>query len=261
VLHKNKLEIGGAALRYTIFRTWRLPWRQVVILLVVAAAAVGGVNLYQNQQQQGLPATSWAVANKILVIDPGHGGADPGAVGPGGTLEKDLTLAIGQKLAQQFLRAGAVVIMTREDDRDLAAPGEGTRKKRDLDARLDIIQKHGGEIFIGVQANATPGSRWRGAQTFYKKDPENEALAKSIQAELKRVLQNTTREALPLNPPPYILQQLEIPAVMVEVGFLSNPEEERLLNDPVYQDKMAGAIYAGVVNYLTQQDKASSAVN
>lgn len=235
------------------FWTIRLRWTYVVSCLLLAIAIVTIYNQVKVRVTNGtIEAVSWLLANKVVVVDPGHGGYDGGAVGPTGVQEKDVTLAIGKKLAQNLKRAGAVVVLTRDRDVDLVTPGAPRKKRSDLENRLKVVQKSGAQLYINIQANAL-GTRWTGAQTFYNpKLPANKELAVSIQAEIKRIMRNTKREALPIHDP-WILQNVDVPAAMVEVGFLSNAKEEKLLVDPAYQEKVAFAIYCGIVKFLADQ--------
>lgn len=229
--------------------------KHLAAALVVLVAAAGGYFCFRSQQEADMAALSWAVANRVIVVDAGHGGIDPGAVGPGGTLEKDITLAISLRLQRILEQAGAIVVMTRETDTDLGTPGKSlsARKKEDLDRRIAVARERGAEIYLGIQANAF-GTRWTGAQTFYyPRSEESRKLAEAVQAELRRILANTHRQAKALDI--YILRNISVPAVIVEVGFLSNAEEERLLNDPYYQEKVALAIYSGVVKYFADERK------
>jgi len=193
------------------------------------------------------PVMSYAVANKVIVIDPGHGGPDPGAKGQI-SQEKDITLAISQNLARYLSQAGALVIVLRQDDDDLAGNFKGSllqRKRKDLSLRVAKAEDSHADLFISIHTNADPSPRWYGAQTFY--NPKSEAskkLAEAIQGEMKRILGNTKREAKIGSY--YILDKTPMPAVIVEVGFLSNPQEERLLNSSEYQSKVAYAIFSGI---------------
>lgn len=236
-------------------KVWRIRFNYFLLLVILALIILQGYQWAGERiNQQAVATMSWAVASKVVVIDPGHGGYDPGKIGVGGTKEKDLNLAIGKKLARIMGNAGALVVMTREEDKDLVTPGEGSRKKRDLDNRLAIVKDVDAEIYIGIQANSF-GTRWTGAQTFYnEKNEEGRKLAICIQNELKRQLRNTNRNANRISDEDsYLLKNLlHIPAVFVEVGFISNAQEEKLLNDPAYQEKMAFAIYSGVVKYLAE---------
>ncbi|NLO89951.1 MAG: N-acetylmuramoyl-L-alanine amidase CwlD [Clostridia bacterium] len=235
-------------------KAFRLKWRWIFIL----AAVILGFHLVysfaiQAVQQRAVEAMSWAVANKVVVIDPGHGGPDSGGIGPSGVLEKDITLQFAKKLALQFSRAGSAVVLTREDDRDLSTPGKSLseRKREDLSNRVKLAENRKADIFLSIHTNAF-GTRWTGAQTFYhNKSEESKRLAECIQTEIIRIMGNTKRKPLPLDT--YILRNLKVPAVIVEVGFLSNPGEEKLLQDEHYQNKMAYAIYAGVVKYFAEE--------
>lgn len=238
-------------------RVFYCRYRRLALFIGLAATALSLAGWFSAGGVW--PALSWGLAARAVVIDPGHGGVDPGAVGPGGTREKDVTLAVSLRLARLLEAAGARVILTRETDTDLSTPGKSlaARKREDLDNRLELAKDNQAQLYLSIQANAF-GSVWTGAQTFYH--PESAAggrLAKGIQAELRRVMGNTTRQAKALDP--YILrrlQEMDVPAAMVEVGFLSNPGEERLLGDPEYQERLAYAICAGVVRYLAEEEEA-----
>ncbi len=232
---------------------WQIKFKYLISMLLLSLAVVSVYDWAGTRlNEQAIEAMSWALAGKVVVVDPGHGGYDPGKVGVSGTLEKDINLAIALKLARIINTSGATAVLTRDQDVDLVTEGEGTRKKRDLDNRLKIIEDVKADLYIGIQANAL-GTRWTGAQTFYiEKNEEGRKLALSIQSEIRRQLKNTDRRALKIKEETsYILRNLDhLPAALVEVGFLSNREEEKLLNDPDYQQKMAMAIYSGIVKYL-----------
>lgn len=193
-----------------------------------------------------------------IVIDAGHGGEDGGA-SKGDVIEKTVTLAISQQVEKQLKRKGATVIMTRTKDGDVIdehAPSErkGTlreRKKQDIFLRKDIVEKEQPDLFITIHANAIPETKWRGAQVFYHKDghADGEILAKSIQQSIRTNLKNTDREALSIKQI-YLLKKVEVPAALVETGFISNDEERALLVDKGYQKKMASAIVEGIEEYL-----------
>src|SRR5690625_1059155 len=135
-----------------------------------------------------------------VVIDPGHGGVDGGAVGADGTNEKDITLAVSKKIQHYLQHAGATVYLTREEDIDLAdadTKGFSRRKSEDIRKRLQFIDEQEADFFLTIHLNAMPSTVWRGAQTFYyPKFPESEQLAKMIQEEIIAHLQNTSRGVL-----------------------------------------------------------------
>lgn len=192
-----------------------------------------------------------------IVIDPGHGGLDGGA-SSGEVVERDINLSISHELKKRLEKKGAMVVMTREKEGDAIAehaPSDkfGTNRERkfaDLKLRESITIEEDPDLFISVHVNAIPESRWRGAQVFYHAEgaPGGEMLAKSIQSSFKDSLKNTDREALAIKGV-YLLKKVPMPAVLVETGFISNPEERALLTDPAYRGKVADAIVDGIVEY------------
>ncbi|WP_281884108.1 N-acetylmuramoyl-L-alanine amidase CwlD [Paenibacillus sp. YYML68] len=201
--------------------------------------------------------TYWTMplSGKIIALDPGHGGPDGGASSKEGLVEKDVNLAISLHLRDYLQQAGALVVMTRENDRDLADPstkGYSKRKTEDLLNRADFISDQRADMFVSIHLNSIPSAKWTGAQTFYYPNHAgNETLAALIQDEIKRNLQNTDREAKQADKNIYLLKTLQIPSALVEVGFLSNPEEARMLGDTTYQKKVAAAVYQGILRYYS----------
>lgn len=195
------------------------------------------------------------LSGKIIMLDPGHGGPDGGA-GTGQTLEKDIALEISLKVKGYLQQQGALVIMTREKDQDLADPdtrGYSRRKVEDLKERLRMINDSDNDLFVSIHLNAIPSSKWSGAQTFYAPHfKENAKAAKFIQDELRRNLGNTTRKAKSINQV-YILKNAKKPGVLVEAGFLSNPTEKANLKKDSYQEKVAISIYQGINRYFTNE--------
>ncbi|MCF6411818.1 N-acetylmuramoyl-L-alanine amidase CwlD [Pseudalkalibacillus salsuginis] len=212
-------------------------------------------------QQQLLSNDSWStwslpLTGKIIVLDAGHGGVDGGAVGKGDVQEKDIALNISLKLRDYLQQAGALVIMTRETDRDLANDGTKrirNRKTEDLLKRTEIVNSSEADMFISIHLNAIPSSRWYGAQVFYNPAiEENEKLAKLIQDQIRSNLENTTRKAKPISTV-YMVRKAEIPGSLVEVGFLSNPNERELLKSKLYQTKLAASIYQGILRFYANE--------
>lgn len=187
----------------------------------------------------------------VFVVDPGHGGYDPGFFSKG-VAEKEITLQIGLYLRDLLQQSGAIVVMTRVTDRDYATMPAGPLKRRDLSERLRIISEaKGAEALISIHVNSFHLPGHRGAQTFYYAGKEeSKDLAYLIQDELKRVLQNTDR--LIKEGDFYILKHAPCPAVIVETGFLSNPDEAYLLIQPRYQKKVAWAIYLGATRFIRE---------
>ncbi|WP_195576709.1 N-acetylmuramoyl-L-alanine amidase CwlD [Paenibacillus sp. 1001270B_150601_E10] len=201
--------------------------------------------------------TNWTLplAGKVIALDAGHGGPDGGASSKQGVIEKDINLAITLHLRDYLQQAGAVVVMTRETDVDLA--NEGTRgyskrKAEDLKKRVQLIQDKKAELLVSIHMNSIPSNKWSGAQTFYSDNLEqNQSLAYFIQEEIKRNLENTDRVAKPDDRDLYMLKHMNIPSALVEVGFLSHPAESRMLADDEYQIKVAASIYKGILRYVS----------
>jgi len=204
---------------------------------------------------QGREVLTLLVAGKTIVLDPGHGGQDPGATSPYCEAEKDVVLKIALYLKQFLEESGANVILTRDGDYDLAdddRPRGVTRKRSDLEKRQKIVEEANADLLVSIHVNSILSSRWSGAQTFYSAHlEENRLLAAIIQDALKENLGGTKREAKDLDA--YILRTSQVPAVLVEVGFISNPREGRLLGQADYQRKVAYSIYKGISRYFGGQ--------
>lgn len=207
-----------------------------------------------------LPATkTWTywtmpLSGKVIAVDPGHGGPDGGASSKDGVIEKDINLAIALHLRDYLQQAGAVVVMTREVDKDLASPGTkgySKRKTEDLLERVELIKRSNADLLLSIHLNSITSSKWSGAQTFYNPDkPGGDVLAHHIQNELRKNLENTDRVAK-ANESFYPLKAINQPGALVEVGFLSNPQEAQLMASEKYQKKVAAAVYQGVLKYYS----------
>jgi N-acetylmuramoyl-L-alanine amidase len=203
---------------------------------------------------------SWTLGNRVVVIDAGHGGVDPGAVGISKVLEKDVTLAVSKRLQVLVQQSGAKTIMVREDDSDLGtSQGLLKRKREDLAQRLQIAMDSQAEVYISIHANSFPNAKLTGAQTFYHSDsPEGKLLAQSIQQQLNKM--TNSKRTIKSNQDIYVLKKANQAAVTVELGFLSNPEEERLLVTPEYQEKLAIAIFQGLSDYFSKQTEGTKSI-
>lgn len=193
------------------------------------------------------PALQGALTGLTVCLDPGHGGYDGGAYGrDSGTPEKELNLDVAKQLAALLKEAGARVILTREEDIALADAGE-LRKRRDLQARVDAAKE--ADLFISIHMNEYRTRTQSGPQVFYRKGQAgSRLLAGFLQQRLNAAL--TPAKPRSANTGEYyVLENLSIPAVLVECGFLSNPAEEALLLTPEYRRRVAEAILAGVEEY------------
>lgn len=183
-----------------------------------------------------------------VVVDAGHGGWDGGAVGRGGTVERDVNLAIAKFLSAEFKSRGVGVTMTRETRDSLAGPFAKNKKKDDMEKRRIIIEKVKPDLVISIHLNSLPSHpAVRGLQTFYDKTgEESKKYAEVIQTEFNNSHLNINRRAAAGDY--FILECTAYPSVLVECGFLSNPAEEKLLKTPEYQRIVAHLIAKAVVN-------------
>lgn len=185
---------------------------------------------------------------KVIYIDPGHGGIDPGAIYKD-MKESEINLKISKKIASELEAQGAVVYLTRYDDYDLSLPNTINRKRSDLSRRGNIINNSNCDMYISIHLNSETSSSWYGAQVFYDDvNPDNQKIAQIIQDELKNNLR-TTRE-IKLSHDIYLNKRVKRPGVLIEVGFISNPNERYLLKQDDYQQKVASTITAGIKKYL-----------
>lgn len=235
-----------------------LTGRGAVRLAIAAALVAFTVTVFLSRMPSSSTWSYWShpLAGKAIVLDAGHGGVDGGAVSREGIIEKDLNLSIVLYLRDYLQQAGAVVSLTREGDYDLAEPetkGYSRRKTEDLLERAGKVQASNPQLTVSVHMNSIPSPRWSGAQTFYhSRNAEGKRLAADIQEEIRVSLENTNRVPKTRDEV-YLLKSLESPVVLVEVGFLSHPEEARLLADDAYQKKVAAAIYRGILRYVSGQ--------
>ena len=218
------------------------------ILVLVAGIAL-------HNQPKDTRSWSWSIGTKIVVIDAGHGGPDPGAVGKTKILEKDVTLAVAKRVQVFIRQGGGKPVMVRDEDKDLGnTSGLLKRKREDLAQRIQLAADAQADVYLSIHANSFPNEKLVGPQTFYHADSaEGRALALAIQQELNLVADG--KRVAKANKDFFILKKANQAAVTVELGFLSNPAEEQLLNTPEYQQKLAWGIYQGLCNYFAKTDK------
>lgn len=213
-------------------------------IMFIGLCLVFGIGIYFGIESINVISTS--TTNRTVIIDAGHGGEDPGAIGNSGNLEKDINLNISLKLQKFIEQSGGVVLMTRTDDVKM----EGS-KKNDMKLRKKLRDNGNGDIFVSIHLNSFPSAGCSGAQTFYANDEQSKELAEKIQKNMVDLLdENNSRVAKKLTDV-YLLKNVNIPSVIVECGFLSNSNEEKLLADEEYQSKIAMSIYLGINEYFS----------
>ena len=219
----------------------------IIATLVLGSLLVSIPLIRANLQWERPTEVNYSVT---IFLDAGHGGKDGGASSRDGLVERDLVLNITQIVEESLRLQGFNVIMTRCDEHDLASEYATNRKREDLSRRVEILNNSENAIAVSIHANAINNARWYGAQTFYDpKSLENKELATHIMDAMRANIDGLTREQRPISNI-YLLRNSQIPTALVEVGFLSNPTEARLLACVDYQRLMAYAIFEGILSYI-----------
>lgn len=226
--------------------TWKI-WCVTIFLFAVVIMATIAVKEQSVMNQTGKNT------KELIVIDPGHGGFDPGKVGVAQTLEKDINLSIANKLRQVLVNSGYRVRMTREEDLELSDGVTKGKKMSDLKARVDLIHEMSPALTISIHQNSYSAGT-KGAQVFYySKSAESRKFASVLQQTIKDVIGDGNHRIEKANDSYYMLKNVNGIFAIVECGFLSNPEEEQKLNSDDYQQKMAMGIAEGIENFLYNQ--------
>lgn len=195
-----------------------------------------------------LPPTNsnTALKNKIIVVDPGHGGSNPGAVA-NNTKEADNNLSVALKLRDKLVQAGAKVIMTRETDRTVAP--EGSSLSKELEARVSLANSNQADVFVSIHSNSNSDPNIKGAMTFY---PTGKSSALASAVENAMVVQTGAIDKGTSSANFHVLRNTSMPSTLVEMGFVSNKEEAAQLNSDSYRNKLAQGIFTGIVNYFNK---------
>lgn len=203
---------------------------------------------------QDIPASGEGSAD-IIYLDPGHGGEDGGAVSVTGVQEKSINLEISLRLRDLLHFCGKNVRMTREGDCAVYDDGCATiaqKKASDLRNRAAMLREMPGALLLSIHQNQFPEGKYRGAQVFFNEAEGSKALAEAMQTALKGLDPDNHRE-IKRSDGVYLMEHIENTAVLIECGFLSNREEEQALRDESYQKKIACAVSAGVLNYISER--------
>lgn len=183
----------------------------------------------------------------LIIIDPGHGGFDPGAIGMDTQVEEcEINLSISKLLKAELEQRGYRVRMTREEDKALA-----DSKKADMQARRDMIGQSGADLVLSIHQNSNPDRSVNGAMVlYYKESTEGQRIAQAIQAQLNSALKSEKNRDATARTDKYILKSGEMPILIVECGFLSNSREEGILRSEEGRQSLALAIAEGVCQAL-----------
>jgi N-acetylmuramoyl-L-alanine amidase len=215
----------------------------LLLHLVIAVIAVDYWTIYRQERE--ILATG---ANVIL--DPGHGGVDPGALS-GEVKEKDIVLDVVLRMNKYLEEHGYSVVLTRDEDVDLGGELSKGRHRRDLEARVSVINN--GQVAVSIHCNIIKDPDQKGAVVFYQKGSEaGKELAASLLTELNKVQLLNDNRPLPRENL-FLLRTSKIPTVIVELGFLSNQEDRTKLQEPAFRQQLAEALSRGIINYLEQE--------
>ena len=186
----------------------------------------------------------------VVVVDAGHAGK----VGVDGSLEKDINLAVAERLKTYLEQDDVKVIMTRETDTGLYSETDSRKKMADMKKRCEIIEESGADLVVSIHQNSYHEESVSGGQVFYYRDSsKGKALAEILQDRFDYVLGDQNRRLPKANANYYLLLHVKCPIVIVECGFLSNRKEAALLNSGEYQDKLAYTIHMGIIEYLNKK--------
>ncbi len=232
----------------------------IVVMLLCAYLLVFGFIKTYDMPSDSIAVIANADSLPVIVLDAGHGGIDSGCVSVNGAEEKEINLNILLKLREMCRTAGFEVVVTRDTDKsihDTSVTGLGNQKKSDMENRLKIINTYENAVFVSIHQNQFTDPQFYGAQMFYSAESEEGAkLASIMQNSFVTHLQpENKRETKPVGDELYLIHFAKCPSVMVECGFLSNPDEAALLESDEYQSKVAFTIFAGICEYILPSDK------
>lgn len=212
------------------------------------------VFIFSTEINNTVSTVTLPVSGKTIIVDAGHGKPDEGAESSNGTTEAETNLKIALKLQNLLEQSGSTVLLTRSDENaiyDIDAKTLKQKKISDIHNRVKIGNESSADIFVSIHLNKIPQQQYDGWQTFYKSGNSNgQKLAVSIQNNLNEAIQKENKREAKTIDNIYIIKKIEIPTTIVECGFLSNPEEEKLLLQDDYQNKLAWGIYNGIIDYF-----------
>lgn len=191
--------------------------------------------------------TGGGIKDKIITLDPGHGGSDPGAIGASGLKEKQITLEISMRVKELLEKEGAKVYMTRTTDKDVYAPNASDRAE--LQARVNVAEKHNSDLFLSLHINSSVNKSVGGFSSYYYPKTDNDLkIAKTIQDKFAKNFGVDNLGVRQANF--YVVKRCSMPATLLEMCFISNPKEEKLMKSKWFQKKTARLIVEGVKNYF-----------
>ncbi len=227
--------------------------RKVEFILAVLFLA-GLIVVSRNVERYVAPANMEGKKN-LVILDAGHGGADPGKIGVNKAKEKDINLQIALKTKKLLEKENVDVVLTRKDDTTMEKANSTNKKVEDMKARVALINKQAPALVVSIHQNSYQQSDVSGAQVFYySHSEEGKTAAEIMQEALLKVDADNNRKAK-ANDTYYLLKRTEVPTIIVECGFLSNAKEAELLNTDEYQQKIAESICGGILEYIDKEKR------
>lgn len=226
------------------------PWKLIYILTIIGTLVI----VHWGNQAVTVIAENMPLPRRnCIIIDPGHGGIDGGTASSRGKLEKEYNLEISLRLCDLMRFLGYSVRTTRSTDKSIHTEGETIAEKKisDLKNRVQIIEQTENPILISIHQNYFPDSRYHGPQVFYADTTGSAPFAEVMQTKLSQCLNPGGHRQPKKSEGVYLMDKINCPGVLVECGFLSNPQEERILSDPVYQKKLCSVIAGALCHFLT----------
>lgn len=235
------------------------------IAAMACCCAVLAISGIAKNAENSESAMAGADEKQIVIIDPGHGGPDGGGVGVNGIIEKDINLNISKYLGSLLTLNGYEVVYTRNEDvsiYDEGVTGLRNQKVSDMENRLEIIEQYPDSIFFSIHQNQYTDSAYFGAQMFYTtNNSSNFRLATIMQEKFAGLQPGNDRDVKLIDNGLYLFKDTKQPALLIECGFLSNPNDAANLNNSEYQKKVAFTIYSGLTEYLSEVESKESINN
>ncbi len=226
------------------------------VLLLAVAFTIGVLFIVDGYVVRYVEAAAAGDEKPVIILDAGHGGEDPGAIGANGVLEKDLNLAVAFELKSGLEEKGYTVIMTRTEDKMLYTESEnikGIRKLSDLKNRCKFGAEYENALFISIHMNSFGASKYSGLQVYYAHDDsESRSLAEHVQTSVRTNLQPDNDRVVKDGKDIYVLRHNDANAILIECGFITNEAECEKLSEKEYQKELSFAIICGIIEYMNK---------